>query len=151
MAVENKLLKLNISTFNDEIHDTIANFTFTTFDSIENIFIYFEVRVQESDDDTKYLRTLFRSSIDGRKFLGGVRGNILISRVFDTVTKNADFELSLPKSPGTYSFINVRFPGYYIPLKSVNILGVFNASARLGKTRKKIWMYTVHIHGRLTK
>lgn len=138
-----------MSTLNDDIHDTVMNFSAILYQRMDGFYIYSEIRMPDSQDNTNYQRTFFQSSFDASRFLRGVRGNILLSGIFEPFLKTADFELRLPLPKGNYNFFNVTIPTHWVPFKSASFLAIFNATAKMGGNKRKVWIYTILTYGKL--
>lgn len=93
---DKRYVNVTINVINDGIHNTVMNVTADLYQTIENLFIDSEVRLEESPGDRNYGKIFFRSKMDGRKVLQGVRGNYLISILVDLVLKSMDFVPKLP-------------------------------------------------------
>lgn len=90
------LVTLNISIFNDGIHDTVGNVTCETLEPIYDSIVNVAVRVPSSNDDTKYSHDFIRTTVTVRKYLSGNRGNFLISSMVGQLFKYLDFEIKFP-------------------------------------------------------
>lgn len=113
------------------------------------MFAYVEFRLPESNEDTKFLRILFRSSIDIRKFLSGIKGNFWLGWLLEPLLAAANFEVKFPLGKGTYRFINVTFPTEKFPFKNIRAHGIFNISAKMSNRSKKVWIFTVITYGEI--
>lgn len=93
---DKKLVNASVETFNDGIHDTLLNVTLDIYKAVQNVFVDFQIRLPESSDDNNYRTVFFRSKINAKKILQGVRGNFLITLFVDTIVKSLDFDLTFP-------------------------------------------------------
>lgn len=93
------LVNYSVSTFNDGIHDTVVSSSTDLYEKIFNIYCSFEIRVAESPSDTKYQRILYRTSMDMKRILQGVRGNMMTSLIVDNILQKANFDFKLPLEP----------------------------------------------------
>lgn len=125
------------------------NISFTIPNRMDNMFAYVEIGLPDSREDTKYLRTLFRSSIDTRRFLDGIKGNLWLGFLLEPFIKAATFEVKFPFEKGTYSFINVTFPTDMIPFKDIKARGTFNISAKMSNRPRKVWIFTIISFGKI--
>lgn len=99
MNATNNFIALN-STFG------LFNLTCYVMKTIYNHMIQYEIRIPESPDDYEYRRVAFRSRIEWKKILDGIRGNTLIEHVFERLIKSVDFNLTPPYRPGYKRFVN---------------------------------------------
>lgn len=93
---DKRYVNVTITTFNDRIHNTVANITVELYQPIDNVFIAAELRLPESQGDRSYGKMYFRTRLDAKKLLKGVRGHMLISLFFDLITESMDFEPKFP-------------------------------------------------------
>jgi hypothetical protein len=70
-----KYINTTISYFNDEIHHTVANYTLNLNYDLEQIQGLLIIRIPENDNDARYKLEVFRTSVDGNKFLAGRSGS----------------------------------------------------------------------------
>lgn len=138
----------SISCKNDDIHDTVTNFTIVLYKPITNVFAYIEIRSRESEDDKVYKRIYFQSTIDVAKILKGVRGNFVISYFSDMVLKSLDFELKFPLPNGTYSGNNLIFPGHLIPIKDARFLAIIKYFIKLQGRKSRVLFNTITAYAR---
>jgi hypothetical protein len=150
-----------MSIFNDGIHDTVMNITADLLNPINNLFIIAEFRLSESATDRNYEKVLFRSNLDGKKLLKGIRGNYLISLYVDILTRSADFKLAFPFKrvklnpifpdlslicdvtvflQKVYRFINLTMPIDKNPFKFPKFLMHFNYTAIMTSSNKRQWL-----------
>lgn len=95
-ATNKKLVNASVETFNDGIHDTLLNAIIDLYKAVQNVFVDYQIRLPETPNDNNYKTVFFRSKINAKKVLQGVRGNILITLLVDTIVKSLDFELKFP-------------------------------------------------------
>lgn len=160
-----KIGNLNVSLYNDGIHDTIANITLETFIPIHGIILNFVLRSPDTVNDQNYQRVFLRTSVNFDKFLKGNRGNFLAGILMEQFVKTLDFELKFPlrkvqllfasfiiclcNSYYTFSSfkgikraINVSFSGALLPTFSgvfmADIEGILKTKGENGKMRTKV-------------
>lgn len=91
-----KLTNASVTTFNDGVHDTLICIKFEFLANIQNVIADAQWRLPDSADDNKYEKIFFRTRVNVKKILQGVRGNFLITLFVDSVLKSVDFELKFP-------------------------------------------------------
>lgn len=168
--------KINISYFNDGVHDTIVNFTVKSNVTVYGCIIYIVLRRPESPSDTLFRHESFRVAIDFEKFLKGARGNSFPSRIsnflVNQATKLVDFDLKLPfekvsiieacfvyfKPLKTYFFqgnctiTNITFPGSMIPRSTPfisELIGSLKIKDQQIKKLKMVKFMKVVVYGKL--
>lgn len=96
LDVDQTLGFVNISFFNDGIHDSIANATLKSFVVIHGMTLNVAIKSPESVNDVNYQRMFLQTSLTVEKHLQGVRSNFIIGYLLDRIVKNIDFELKFP-------------------------------------------------------
>lgn len=91
-----KIVIVNITLKNDGLHDTIANATIETFVDVANILVLAKVLVPESNDEERYTREYFRSSVDVGRVVKAIKGNTFIRMIAESLASSFDFELKFP-------------------------------------------------------
>lgn len=104
VSIENDLalVELNITFFNDGVHDTIINATMTTFVETYDLISTITVRVPDSPSDNAYSYQFLRTSSSTEKFLNGNQGNFLSAIILKEIIKHLDFELKFPMKPVSF-------------------------------------------------
>jgi hypothetical protein len=93
---------MNLSTFNDGVHDTSLNATASLLKKLDNVFVDIEIRLAFSEQDTDYEFLLFKSRFDTAKVIKGIRSNAVFAKFLDNIKKSADFEIKFPLSPVSF-------------------------------------------------
>lgn len=97
---------MSMSIFNDDIHNTRLNITINLEKPIENIFSNIQIRLPESDTDRNFEKIFFTTDVDFSKLVKGVRGNYIISILYNNLAKSMDFDLKFPmKAVSSLEFI----------------------------------------------
>lgn len=98
-------MNFSVVHWNDGIHNTVLNVTAKIFQQIENMFCLVELRLPEGSSDQNFQRSFFKTSLDVNKVIKGVRGNQLISFIYDKISESVDFEMKFPLKPvSVYQF-----------------------------------------------
>lgn len=142
MEVNELYLNYTFNTTEDSQGYTVLNLSNYVKRTLENLIFLFELRLPESDYDTKYQRTFFRSKIDITKLTRGVRGNILIDAFYKVIADHIDFEFIAPFRPGYYRFLNLKLPPGLIPFDTKYLIRL-NISTDNKKMKKRNWLATV--------
>lgn len=79
-----------------EGQDTVMNVSFDLLKAISNAYVYYEINIPESESDTNYLRTLFRTNVDASRLIKGIKGNFIISMMAELILKSFDFDVKFP-------------------------------------------------------
>lgn len=87
---------MSMSILNDDIHDTVLNITLKVLKSIENMFWNIQLRVPESDTDQNFEKNFFTTDVNVGKLTQGVRGNFIISTIYDNIVKSLEYDLKFP-------------------------------------------------------
>jgi hypothetical protein len=112
------LSKLNFSIENADgvtSKETLLTVDFQLNATLINIKLELGIFWPETENDNKFKRTVFNSIIDLEKFLKGVSGNRIISRIVGNLVKTDGFELNLPIEKGKYLIEKMVIP-YIIPV-----------------------------------
>lgn len=64
--------------------------------SIENIFWNIKIQVPESDTDENFEKIFFTTDVDVDRLVKGVRGNYVISTLYNNLVKSMDFDFKFP-------------------------------------------------------
>lgn len=94
--VDPKIGIVNISFFNDGIHDTIVNASIESIVEIHGITLNFIAKCPDTSSDLSYQRVFLRTSVNVDKFINGNRGNFMTAILLEQILKKLDFELKFP-------------------------------------------------------
>lgn len=94
---------------------SVFNITYQLFEAIENVKVDIRFCFPESDHDNKYLREVFRSSVDLGKTLKSLKTNIFIQSILTRFLKSHNGTSEFPLPAGIYQFTNLRFDGSSLP------------------------------------
>lgn len=111
MEVKNNYNYANttVTLFNDEIHDTIGNFTFDLKYNLEKLQLQCSLKIQGNGKDESYKLEVFRTSMNADKFLDGRSGsNFVAKALMENYQSAAAFDINFP-------WKKVNFCLIYIP------------------------------------
>lgn len=94
--VNERFVRQNFTLFNDNIHDSVMNFTFELLAVVERCTVKLNIKMAESSSDQNYRREVLRTSIDAEKAFKGIYGNYFTRAFMENYLKSADFELKFP-------------------------------------------------------
>lgn len=66
------------------------------YEDIENAFAIYSIYLKESDEDTIISKEVFSTNINIKKLFKGVRGNYVLTLLYDVFEKSAEFKLEMP-------------------------------------------------------
>lgn len=145
------IIKLAISfTTYSSGPNSVMNITYQLYEAIENIKVEIRFCFPESNHDDKYLREIFRTSIDMGKTVKSLKTNFLVQ---DAITKfleslNGTSEFPLPV--GIYQFTNLTFDGSLLPPISSKYLVVAKVFIKTLKTNGKfVFTNLVKVYSKL--
>lgn len=87
---------MNVTYFNDGIHNTVSNVTYDLFVDVYGFVLNFVLKTPETSTDKNYGRVYLRTSINAERFLSGNRGNFLTGLLFGQLLRALDFEVKFP-------------------------------------------------------
>lgn len=91
-----KVMAVNVTLKNDDVHDTITNVTIETFVDLQNILVGVKLFFPESKNEECCTSEYFRTSVDVRRISKALKGNTLVRMVTEEVAKSMDFKLEFP-------------------------------------------------------
>ncbi|CRK94116.1 CLUMA_CG007639, isoform A [Clunio marinus] len=105
------IVNMTIELLNDGVHSTLINSIFQTKVVLTKIKMITLVKVPEDNKDHKYLRVIYRVSMDiGEYIIKGTVKNMFTQKLSDGIIKALDFEPRFPFPIGTFSISNYTPP-----------------------------------------
>ena len=131
--------------------NSVLNMTLDLYREIVDLNVDANIKVPESETDTKFMRQLFRTNVNIAKLLQGIDGNSIIRAIADSIIRTLDFKTTLPLKPGTYKMINFTYGGEFLPPISTEGYAEFKYFAKLRnyKRMKMFNIFTVKAFGKL--
>jgi hypothetical protein len=96
---------LTIKFFNDQIHDTVFNFTVEVFHDILKFKLDYKIMMQKNEKDKNYEREFFKGNFDIEKAMRGIQENYFLRAFFENFAKSAEYE---PKKNMKFKKVNRR-------------------------------------------
>lgn len=103
-----KILTIQMTFFNDDIHDSVYNLTFEMGTVIDKMVLVGQFNIPEDRNDKNYQKEYYKSKVDLEKVFNGLQGGFLIRFVFENFYKCIDFEPKLPFKP--VSLLSLQSP-----------------------------------------
>lgn len=110
----------SLRTRDDGVSSSLLNVTLNLLEEVIDARFEITVKMPESTKDSKFTRTLFRTTINMSRFLRGVGGNSLSKMLMSKIVETVDFEFKFPLKPGIYRMINLSWKGEFLPLITTN-------------------------------
>jgi hypothetical protein len=93
---DKKLANVSTKLINKGVEDTLITIIFDLLLEVEKVTVRMTVKLPENDEDKRYQRQLFQTSIDVAKFFKGQGGNYITNAILGNFFTSIDFEPKFP-------------------------------------------------------
>lgn len=80
----------------DRTNDSVMNITFEIFQVVERCVLHLKLNLPENDNDKKFQREFYSTTIDVAKLFKGIFTNFIMRAIMENLAKTIDFEPIFP-------------------------------------------------------
>lgn len=93
------VVEINVTLFNDGVHNTLLNFTVQTLKTLNMAKAYLRINVPTDVNDKAYNRQIVNTVFDVEKLFNGISSNMLTRSLSENLFKSIDFVPKFPFQP----------------------------------------------------